>query len=64
DQTLRGYAAWALGEIRPPGAIYGLEKLRDDINTFTLYDEGKLKKTSVGKIASEALAKIRGKREY
>lgn len=58
DRTLRGYAAWALGEIRPQGAIYGLEKLRDDKNTFTLYDEGELKETSVGEIASEALAKI------
>ncbi len=64
DQTLRGYAAWALGEIRPPGAIHGLEKLRDDKNNFTLYDDGELKEISVGEIASEALAKITGKHKY
>ena len=58
DNSVRGYAAWALGEIGDSEAASEIEKLEADENTFIFYDEGNIKEVTVGEIAAESLAKI------
>lgn len=59
DQTLRGYAAWALGEIGASKAVHELEKLKNDNNLITFYEEGELKEKAVGEVAAKAIAKLK-----
>ena len=55
DHTIRGYAACALGSLGAIGAIAKLESLRNDNNAITSYEDGELKKNTVGEFATEAL---------
>ncbi len=56
--SVRGYAAWALGEIGASGVREELEKLVDDKDTFTFYEDGELKEKTVGGIVREALERV------
>jgi hypothetical protein len=58
DPQARGLAAWALGKLREQSAREGLEKLRDDDSPVDLYDQGELRRTTVARLAREALAAL------
>ena len=59
DPELRGYAAWALGEMEISEAESELPKLNNDGMLISFYDQGELIKKTVGEIAANALAKIK-----
>ncbi len=59
DQTIRGNAAWALGEIGVTGAVHVLEELRGNGGVVILYEDGELKRKKVGELASEAIRKLK-----
>lgn len=59
DSTLRGYAAWALGEIGKPEMLKELEPLKNDNEILTFYEKGELKEKTVGKIAEDAIGKLK-----
>jgi hypothetical protein len=61
DNTLLGYAAWALGEMGNEGSAANLENLKKDTNRIEFYRDGELKKKSVGELASDAIEKLLGK---
>jgi hypothetical protein len=58
DPTLRGYAAWALGELRYNDVIKSLKELETDENKILIYKEGRLQELTVSQLAEEALRKI------
>jgi hypothetical protein len=58
EPKLRGIAAWALGRIRTAEAKAELEKLRNDDNIISIYEEGELKEKTIGQIAEEAILSI------
>lgn len=58
DPQVRALAAWALGKLREPRAREGLEKLLEDDSPVTLYDAGKMRRTTVAGLAREALAAL------
>jgi hypothetical protein len=58
DPTVRGHAAWLMGNLRAYEAKGDLEKLLNDSHELHIYENGNLEKTSVGQAASEALKKI------
>jgi hypothetical protein len=58
DPTLRGYAAWALGELRYNDVIKALKELETDENKISIYKEGRLQELTVSQLAEEALQKI------
>lgn len=58
DNTLRGYAAWALGQMGNEDYASELKALKDDTNCIKFYEDGELKEISVGKLASAALEKL------
>ncbi len=62
EHTLRGYAAYALGETGTTSTASTLEHLKDDDNNIDFYEDGELKARTVGDIATEALRKL-GKAE-
>ncbi|HDO25139.1 MAG TPA: HEAT repeat domain-containing protein [Nitrospirae bacterium] len=55
DPVTRGCAAWALGQLGASEAASEFEKLVNDTDTFTFYEDGELKEKTVGGIAGEAL---------
>jgi hypothetical protein len=56
DPVLRGLAVWAAGPIAGKKAIPRFERLTGDLAGLTLYRDGRLVQTSVGRLAQEALA--------
>lgn len=58
DPSVRGHAAWALGEIGATAVREELEKLVNDNDTFKFYEDGELKEKTVGKVADKALDKL------
>jgi hypothetical protein len=58
DNTIRGYAVFALGGIGAIGAVSKLEQLRSDNDAVTFYEDGELRKKTVGALAEEALEKL------
>jgi hypothetical protein len=58
DPVIRGYAAWALGELGASDAVNEIRKLEHDKNNFTFYEQGELKEKRVGEIAEKAVAKL------
>ncbi len=58
DPTLRGYAAWALGELRNNDVITALKELETDDNKISIYKEGTLQEATVSRLSKEALQKI------
>ena len=57
DPQLRGLAAWCLGRVRPAGLEEALQALLGDDGPVELYDRGELYRTTVGRLAREALGK-------
>ena len=58
DPVVRGYASWFLGRLGASEAENDIEKLLDETDEMELYEKGKMKKTSVAEMASEALKKF------
>ena len=58
DGTLRGLAAWALGEIGNPRAIDGLKGLLKDDHRVSIYQDEDLAVKEAGIVAAEAIEKI------
>jgi HEAT repeat protein len=61
NPQVRGFAAWSLGEIGVEDAALELSRLRGDVNTVLIYEAGKLWQRTVGEVAMDALANIRGR---
>jgi hypothetical protein len=59
DNTLRGYAARALGEMGSVASVTELENLRDDTSRIKFYEDGELNERSVGELASGSIVKLR-----
>jgi len=59
DKTLRGYAAWALGEIGASETINKLRKLKSDDSPVPFYEDGELKEKTVGEVAVQAINKLK-----
>ena len=59
DPVLRGYAAWALGNIGFNDVIGALKNLQSDENTLTIWRDGDLQEVTVSQLADEAIRKIR-----
>lgn len=55
DPQMRGLAAWCLGRVRPPGMAEALAGLVEDDGPVELYDREQLGRTTVGRLAREAL---------
>ena len=55
DPVLRGYAAWALGNIGFNDVIGALQNLQSDENKLTIWREGDLQEVTVGQLAQEAI---------
>ncbi len=58
DPTLRGYAAWALGELGNNDVITALKELETDENKISIFKEGTLQEATVSRLSKEALQKI------
>ena len=58
DPQVRGLSAWALGKLKHREARGPLEKLVEDKEPVELYDGGELHRTTVGRLAQEALATL------
>jgi len=56
---VRGHAAWAFGRIRAQEALKVLQEMRDDAEELNLFDGDKITHTTVGKLASEAVERIK-----
>ncbi len=61
DPTVRGHAAWLIGNLGAYEAKSDLEKLIDDPHEVYLYENGNIAKMSIGQVASEALRKLGGR---
>jgi hypothetical protein len=61
DPQVRGLAAWCLGRSGAPEAQEALEALLEDDGPVELYEQEHLRRTSVGRLAQEALEKISGR---
>ncbi len=59
DPSVRGYASWFLGNLGAREAKDDIRKLLDETNEMEVYENGQMKKTSVGAMAAEALHKFR-----
>jgi HEAT repeat protein len=60
DPVLRGYAAWALGNIGFNDVIGALTNLESDKNKLTIWRDGDLQEVTVSQLAHEAVLKITG----
>jgi len=62
DPRVRGLAAWALGQARHLEAAEPLKSLLEDRAECEVFEEGRLRKASVGELASEAGQRLGGER--
>lgn len=58
DPLVRGYAALLMGNLGAQEAKEDLENLRDDVHRIDMYEDGVLESKTVGRVASEALARL------
>jgi len=58
DPVLRGYAAWALGNLAYKDAIEDLKKLETDNEKIFLFRNSQLEETTVSKLSKEATGKL------
>ncbi|MFA4918638.1 MAG: DVU0298 family protein [Thermodesulfovibrionales bacterium] len=58
DPAVRGYAAWALGNIGYDDVIEELKKLETDHEKLRIFKDGELKEVTVALLSKEALEKI------
>ncbi len=61
DAEIRGFSAWALGEVGAQDSASALGYRRSDNATVNIYEAGKLWQRTVGSVASDALANIRAR---
>jgi hypothetical protein len=59
DRLIRGYAAWAAGELGIALAADRLKGLRGDTDIIPFYDKEELINKAVGEFAEAALAKLK-----
>jgi len=59
DPSVRGHAAWALGNLGFNDVIEELKKLQADDQRFFIYREGILQEVTVARLATEAIEKLR-----
>lgn len=60
DATTRGLAVWALGKLRAADAAEPIARMCGDDAVAQRYEAGQVVTTTVGEIAKEALAALRG----
>ncbi|MEW6584327.1 MAG: DVU0298 family protein [Nitrospirota bacterium] len=60
DPVLRGYAAWALGNIGSDEMLDKLRNLETDDGRLSIWTEGAFREVTVGRLAKEAVEKITG----
>lgn len=58
DPVLRGYAAWALGNLRDRDSVEQLRNLEADAELLTIFANGELRQVSVSQLAKEAIERI------
>jgi len=58
DPTVRGYAAWALGNIGYADVIEDLKKLETDDERLLLFRDGRLEEATVALLSKESIKKI------
>ncbi len=58
DPQVRGLSAWCLGKVRRQEAAGALATMQGDDSPVQIYDQGELRRTTVGKVAREALAAL------
>lgn len=58
NPQVRGLSAWCLGRIGVQGAREAMQGLLEDQEPVILYDQGDLRRTRVGELAREALARL------
>ncbi len=58
EPTVRGYAAWALGQMRAKEALASLKGLKQDQAPVRIYADGVLKEETVGELASQAIDRL------
>lgn len=58
DPLVRALSAWGLGILRAEEARQGIQDLLNDQETVIMYDQGELRRTTVGEVAREALARL------
>lgn len=63
DATVRGYAAWSLGNIGKQEAKENLKNLENDKSQVSIFENGEINKKTVGQIATEAIGKLKMKNE-
>ncbi len=56
DPTVRGHAAWALGQIGATEALEALKRLRGDDSVIEIFDGQGIREVTVGGLASEAVS--------
>ena len=61
DPVLRGYASWALGNLKDKDAVGLLNNLEKDEAVLNLFRNGELTQVTVGQLAKEAVGKIEQK---
>jgi len=59
NPEVRGYAAWLLGKLGASKAKIELEQITGDGEEIKIYENGAISKKTVGRLAAEALEKIR-----
>jgi HEAT repeat protein len=58
NSTVRGNAAFALGELGAIGAVVSLKSLLDDKGNVLFYKDRELQETTVGDLARKAVEKL------
>ena len=58
DPTVRGYAAWALGNIGYADVIEDLKKLGTDDEKLLIFRDGRLEEATVALLSKESIKKI------
>ncbi len=58
DPAVRGHAVWALGKIRAKESLSAITKMCDDSEEFQIFDNNRLRLTTVGKVAREAIERM------
>jgi hypothetical protein len=61
DPILRGYAAWALGNLGYTDVIEDLRNLLPDNEGLSIFRDSQLEETTVSQLSGEAIAKLTGK---
>ncbi len=58
DLSVRGYAAWLMGNLRAHEAEKDLEKLKEETHEIQIYENDRIETRTVGQVAQEALSRL------